>query len=92
MKRLLNKQITRISLEEALKHHWFINIKQKLKTRDGEMKQNIMELPSLKTIIELCEQSELELRLMSRKSCYSNTEDIGKSIDYAQRRTTCWGK
>ncbi|CAD8072234.1 unnamed protein product [Paramecium sonneborni] len=55
MRRLLDKKENRIKLEEAIKHHWFINIKQKLKPKVERRKQH---LPSLKTIIELCEQNE----------------------------------
>ncbi|CAK79861.1 unnamed protein product (macronuclear) [Paramecium tetraurelia] len=55
LRRLLDKKENRIKLEEAIKHHWFINIKQKLKPKIERRKQH---LPSLKTIIELCEQNE----------------------------------
>ncbi len=44
----------RISLESALKHHWFINVKSKLKQNKVERKIK-KSLPSLKTIIELKE-------------------------------------
>ncbi|CAD8149181.1 unnamed protein product [Paramecium octaurelia] len=55
LRRLLDKKENRIKLEDAIKHHWFINIKQKLKPKIERRKQH---LPSLKTIIELCEQNE----------------------------------
>ncbi|CAD8066441.1 unnamed protein product [Paramecium sonneborni] len=55
LRRLLDKKENRIRLEEAMKHHWFVNIKQKLKPKIERRKQH---LPSLKTIIELCEQNE----------------------------------
>lgn len=40
-----------MKLEEALKHHWFINVKSKLKQKKVERKHNKF-LPCLKTIIE----------------------------------------
>ncbi|CAD8088327.1 unnamed protein product [Paramecium sonneborni] len=55
LKRLLEKQDQRIKLEEAMKHCWFVNIKQKFKPKYERKKQH---LSSLNTIIELCEQSE----------------------------------
>ncbi|CAK74626.1 unnamed protein product (macronuclear) [Paramecium tetraurelia] len=55
LKRLLEKRDQRVKLEEAMKHHWFVNIKQKFKPKQERRKQH---LPSLNTIIELCEQSE----------------------------------
>ncbi|CAD8065467.1 unnamed protein product [Paramecium primaurelia] len=55
LKRLLERKDQRVKLEEAMKHHWFVNIKQKFKPKQERRKQH---LPSLNTIIELCEQSE----------------------------------
>jgi len=48
-------------IEETLKHHWFINIKSKLKTNKHERKRK-KPLPSLRTIIELREQSEFDVK------------------------------
>ena len=51
----------RISLSEASKHHWFVNVKSKIKGMKIERKRK-KPLPSLRTIIELREQSELDIR------------------------------
>lgn len=51
-----------MSIEETLKHHWFINVKSKLKSNKVERKRK-KPLPSLRTIIELREQSEMEIRI-----------------------------
>ncbi|CAD8191306.1 unnamed protein product [Paramecium pentaurelia] len=55
----------RISVNDALKHAWFINTKDKLKS---QKQQSInRNLPSLKTIIEMVEQSEYDIRRKSLK-------------------------
>lgn len=51
----------RPTIEETLKHHWFVNIKSKIKPKKDERKIKI--LPSLRTIIELREHSEIDLKL-----------------------------
>ncbi|CAD8181095.1 unnamed protein product [Paramecium pentaurelia] len=53
----------RISVNDAIKHAWFINTRDKLKSQKIQsMKRN---LPSLKTIIEMVEQSEQDIRRKS---------------------------
>ena len=52
----------RLSLVEGIKHHWFLNVKNKIKQMKIERKKKV-ELPSLRTIIELREQSELDIKL-----------------------------
>jgi calcium-dependent protein kinase len=62
MRRLLITNVNeRMTIEEALKHHWFINIKSKLKTNKLERKRK-QPLPSLRTIIELREHSEIDVK------------------------------
>ncbi|CAD8091641.1 unnamed protein product [Paramecium primaurelia] len=52
----------RIQVQDALKHAWFINTKDKIKMQ----KQNFnRHLPSLKTIIEMVEQSDYDIKRKS---------------------------
>ncbi|CAK87779.1 unnamed protein product (macronuclear) [Paramecium tetraurelia] len=59
----------RIQVQDALKHAWFINTKDKIKTQ----KQNFnRDLPSLKTIIEMVEQSDYDIKRKSLQSTAIN--------------------
>lgn len=51
-----------MSMKEATKHHWFVNVKNKIKSMKHERKRK-KPLPSLRTIIELREQSEMDIRM-----------------------------
>ncbi|KAM3131589.1 hypothetical protein pb186bvf_016253 [Paramecium bursaria] len=52
----------RPTIQEVTKHQWFVNIKNKQKT--SQIKRKVKRpLPSLRTIIELREQSEQDLRM-----------------------------
>lgn len=53
-----------------MKHHWFVNVKSKIKTLNvpSNKARRKVELPSLRTIIELRSQSELELKVQSQLS------------------------
>ncbi|CAD8146995.1 unnamed protein product [Paramecium octaurelia] len=52
----------RIQVQDAMKHAWFINTKDKLKIQKQYFNKC---LPSLKTIIEMVEQSEQDIRRKS---------------------------
>ncbi|CAD8147906.1 unnamed protein product [Paramecium pentaurelia] len=55
----------RITVQDAIKHAWFINTKDKVKMQ----KQNFNKhLPSLKTIIEMVEQSDKDIKRKSLQS------------------------
>ena len=43
-----------MTIKEATKHHWFVNVKNKIKSLKVERKRK-KPLPSLRTIIELRE-------------------------------------
>ncbi|CAD8096075.1 unnamed protein product [Paramecium sonneborni] len=65
----------RISVNDAIKHAWFINTKDKLKSKKIQsMNRN---LPSLRTIIEMVEQSEQDIR---RKSFQLSNVQYSKKI------------
>ena len=51
-----------MTIKEATKHHWFVNVKNKIKSMKHERKRK-KPLPSLRTIIELREQSEMDIRM-----------------------------
>ncbi|CAD8065248.1 unnamed protein product [Paramecium sonneborni] len=57
----------RIQISDSMKHHWFVNIKSKIKQQNDVKKKKVI-LPSLKTIIELRSQSELDLKIQSQQS------------------------
>ncbi|CAD8157229.1 unnamed protein product [Paramecium pentaurelia] len=57
----------RITISDSMKHHWFVNIKSKIKQLNVIKKKKV-ELPSLRTIIELRSQSELDLKVQSQLS------------------------
>ncbi|CAK91490.1 unnamed protein product (macronuclear) [Paramecium tetraurelia] len=57
----------RISIFDCMMHHWFVNIKSKIKQLNVVKKKKVI-LPSLKTIIELRSQSELDLKVQSQLS------------------------
>jgi calcium-dependent protein kinase len=52
----------RLAIKEATKHHWFVNVKSKIKSLKVERKRK-KPLPSLRTIIELREMSEMDVRM-----------------------------
>ena len=55
MKKMLEVDPTkRMTIKEASKHHWFLNVKNKIKSMKVERKRK-KPLPSLRTIIELRE-------------------------------------
>ncbi|CAD8045231.1 unnamed protein product [Paramecium primaurelia] len=57
----------RIQISDCMMHHWFVNIKSKIKQLNVVKKKKVI-LPSLKTIIELRSQSELEIKIQSQLS------------------------
>ncbi|CAD8101983.1 unnamed protein product [Paramecium primaurelia] len=77
LRRLLDKKDNRIKLEEAIKHHWFINIKQKLKPKVERRKQH---LPSLKTIIELCEYNEFSKKFEKQQKIIDEDSVLEENI------------
>ncbi|CAD8096708.1 unnamed protein product [Paramecium sonneborni] len=63
IKKMIDKdQKKRIQVQDALKHAWFINTKDKIKMHKQHYNKN---LPSLKTIIEMVEQSEYDIKRKS---------------------------
>ncbi|CAK70673.1 unnamed protein product (macronuclear) [Paramecium tetraurelia] len=63
IKKMTEKDPTkRIQVQDAMKHAWFINTKDKLKMQKQYFNKH---LPSLKTIIEMVEQSEQDIRRKS---------------------------
>ncbi|CAD8075132.1 unnamed protein product [Paramecium sonneborni] len=83
LKRLLEGKDQRITLDEAMKHHWFINIKQKkFKPQQEIIKQH---LPSLNTIIELCEQSEYTKSFPNTISKLDDEDDVLDEMNEIQK-------
>ncbi|CAD8096196.1 unnamed protein product [Paramecium sonneborni] len=78
-KMIENDPDSRISVNDAIKHAWFINTKDKLKSQ--KIQQMNRNLPSLRTIIEMVEQSEQDIR---RKSFQvSNLQCSKKKLECA---------
>ncbi|KAM3139500.1 hypothetical protein pb186bvf_008336 [Paramecium bursaria] len=71
----------RIGLQEAMKHGWFVNIKNKIKQLNLTKKRKL-ELPSLRTIIELRSQSELDLKIQSQMSVRKSPRQMTDEYDY----------
>ncbi|CAD8195402.1 unnamed protein product [Paramecium octaurelia] len=62
LRKMLETDASKLTIKEATKHHWFVNVKSKIKSLKVERKRK-KPLPSLRTIIELREMSEMDVRM-----------------------------
>ncbi|CAD8213033.1 unnamed protein product [Paramecium octaurelia] len=62
LRKMLEQDSSKLTIKDATKHHWFVNVKSKIKSLKVERKRK-KPLPSLRTIIELREMSEMDVRM-----------------------------
>ncbi|KAM3142552.1 hypothetical protein pb186bvf_005454 [Paramecium bursaria] len=87
LRKLLEPQLAkRMTIKEATKHHWFVNVKNKIKSLKVERKRK-KPLPSLRTIIELREQSEMEIRMTIIQQQSSNVNALSSKLSLTPQQS-----